>query len=185
MSLRDTIAVVAKLRAEGIIKNYAVAGAVAALKYIEPFLTLDLDILISVGDLETRKSGLILLTPIEKALAKLGYKERSDVGYIVEGWPVQFLPVASAFDREALDSAIEVDVSAPGEAPFKARCLRAEHVVATAVKVGRPKDWARVSEFLDQNAVDLRALRDVLERHDLTGAWKSFCMRAAIRNPLR
>lgn len=96
----------------------------------------------------------------------MGYAERSDVGYVIEGWPVQFLPVASPLDEEALDKAIDVDIAFAGEAPLKARCLRAEHVVATAVRVGRPKDWARIPEFLEQNAVDLEALRDVLKGHE-------------------
>ena len=102
MSMRDTIAVVAKLAERGVIGNYAIAGAVAAINYIEPFLTADLDVLISVANFEKRASGLILLTPIEKALAEMGYTERSDVGVVIEGWPVQFLPVASPLDEEAL-----------------------------------------------------------------------------------
>jgi hypothetical protein len=185
MSIRKAIAVVARLKEQGVLSDYAIGGAVAALNYIEPFLTADLDILVSTDDLERKTSGLVLLAPIEKALAKIGYGERSDVGILVEGWPIQFLPVASALDQEALTRAIEIDVAGPGEAPLKARCMRAEHVVATAVKVGRPKDWARVAEFLEQGAVDLKALRDVLERHSLMVAWKSFCLRAAIKNPLR
>ena len=80
---------------------------------------------------------------------------------------------------------VAIDVAAPGEAPFKARCLSAEHLIATAVKVGRPKDWARVSEFLEQKSLDLEMLRDVLDRHGLLAAWASFCARAAIKNPLR
>jgi hypothetical protein len=183
--MRGSIAVVAKLKEKGVIANYAIAGAVAALNYVEPFLTAYLDILIAVAEFEKRSSGLILLGPLEQALAKMGYTERSDVGYLVEGWPIQFLPVASPLDQEALDRAIEVDVAAAGETPLKARCLRAEHVVATAVRVGRPKDWARVAEFLVQHAVDLRSLRDVLERHHLMDAWRSFCLRAGINDPLR
>jgi hypothetical protein len=185
VSLRKSIAVIAKLKEQGVLEEYAISGAVAALNYIEPFLTADLDILISVGDLESRKSGLVLLKPIEEALAKMGYRERSDVGIMIERWPVQFLPVASPLDEEALNRAVAIDVAAPGEAPFKARCLSAEHLIATAVKVGRPKDWARVSEFLEQKSLDLEMLRDVLDRHGLLAAWASFCARAAIKNPLR
>ncbi len=58
------------------------------------------------------------------------------------------------------------------------------HVVATAVKLGRPKDWARVAVFLEQKAVDLDARRGVLERHRLSNAWQTFCVRSGIRNPL-
>jgi hypothetical protein len=94
MSLRKTIEVVTKLAEQRAIQRYAIAGAVAALNYIQPTLTEDLDILVSIAHFEKRPSGLILLTPIEKALANMGYNERSDVGHMIEGWPVQFLPVA-------------------------------------------------------------------------------------------
>lgn len=184
MSLRRTIEVISKLAERGVIKRYAIAGAVAALNYIEPTLTDDLDVLISIGDFTKRQSGLILLEPIEKALAEMGYVNRSDVGIVVAGWPVQFLPVASALDEEALDKAIEVEFRPHGEPPIKARCLRAEHVVAIAVKIGRPKDWARVQEFLEQRAVNLASLKRVLERHGLMDDWKRFCRRSGIRNPL-
>ncbi|MBX9777713.1 MAG: hypothetical protein K2Y71_25315 [Xanthobacteraceae bacterium] len=184
MSMRETIEVVTKLAEKGAIRQYAIAGAVAALNYIEPTLTEDLDILISVVGFEQRQSGLILLGPIEKALAEMGYTERTDVGYLIEDWPVQFLPVASDLDEEALANAIELDIDVAGNPPIKARCLRAEHVVAIAIKVGRLKDLARVQAFLEQQAVDLAALKDVLERHQLRGNWMNFCMKAGIENPL-
>jgi hypothetical protein len=179
MTLRKTIEVVTELAKQGTIKQYAIAGAVAALNYIEPTLTEDLDILISVSDFETRKSGLILLTPIESALAKMGYAERTDVGILIEGWPVQFLPVASDLDEAALENADEVLLKALAmQPPIKARILRAEYVVAIALKLGRLKDLARVEAFLDQGAVDLAALKAVLERFDLMPEWKSFCFKA-------
>lgn len=184
MSLRSAIAVVAQLAERGTIRNYAIAGAVAALNYIQPTLTEDLDILISVETFETHPSGILLLAPIEKALAELGYTERTPLGYLIEGWPVQFLPAASDLDCEALDHAVDVELAAPGVPSLTARSLSAEYVVATAVKVGRLKDFARVQSFLEQNAVDLNRLKDVIERHNLTDAWKAFCIKAAIANSL-
>jgi hypothetical protein len=183
MSIRKTIGVIAKLAEQRVIQKYAIAGAVAAINYIEPTLTEDLDILVSVADFE-HKSGLILLAPIEKALAGLGYDRRTDLGVLVEGWPVQFLPVASALDEEALEEAIELEIDLSGPSPLKARCLRAEHVVAIAIRVGRLKDLARVQAFLEQKAVDLSALKGVLERHHLASNWLSFCAKAGIENPL-
>lgn len=184
MSLRKTIEIVAKLAERGAIHRYAIAGAVAALNYIEPTLTEDLDILISIEDFERRQSGLILLAPVEKGLAELGYSERTDLGVMIEGWPVQFLPVSSDLDQEALDSAVDVDFGFSGGAPLQARCLRAEHVVAIAIKLGRLKDLARVQAFLEQGAVDLRVLKQVLERHGLMDNWLRFCAKAEIENPL-
>ena len=176
MSLQKTIEIVSKLADQGAIKQYAIAGAVATLNYIQPTLTEDLDILISVADFE-HKSGLILLGPIEAALAKMGYTKRSEVGIWIEDWPVQFLPVASPLDEEALIQAADVEFQGD-EGPFKARVLRAEYLVATALKVGRLKDLARIDAFLDQSAVDLRDLKAVLERFDLMPAWNAYCAKA-------
>jgi hypothetical protein len=184
MSLRKTIEVVTKLAERGAMQRYAIAGAVAALNYIQPTLTEDLDILVSIAHFERHPSGLILLTPIEKALADMGYPERTDVGFMIDGWPVQFLPVASALDEEALERAIELDIDLTGDPPLKARCLRAEYVVAIAVKLGRLKDLARVQTFLEERAVDLVELSDVLDKHNLMHNWLSFCAKAGIANPL-
>jgi hypothetical protein len=184
MTLRKTIEVMVKLEEQGAIRRYAIAGAIAALNYIQPAFTEDLDILVSIADFEKRSSGLLLLTPIEAALAKMGYTKRTDVGYIVEGWPVQFLPASSPLEEEALAQAIEVDFE-PSDTPrFKARCLRAEHVVAIALAIGRLKDLARIEAFLAQDAVELDLLRQVLERHSLRRAWKAFCSKAGIKDPL-
>jgi len=108
MSLRKAISVVAGLAERGVIGNYASAGAVAALNYIQPTLTEDLDILVSVEAFEEHTSGLLLLGPIDKAFTELGYGERTELGYLIEDWPVQFLPAASELDYEALEQAAEV-----------------------------------------------------------------------------
>ncbi len=184
MTLRKTIEVITRLAERRVIDNYAIAGAVAALAYIEPMLTEDLDILVSVDVFEKRPSGLLLLSPIETALADMGYTERTGLGYKVEGWPVQFLPAASRLDEEALEQAVELDIAGPGEPPLKARCLSAEHVVAIALKLGRLKDLARIQAFLQQDSVALDRLKTVLERHNLTAAWKAFCVKAAIDDPI-
>ncbi len=179
--MRKTIEVVARLAAQGVIRDYAIAGAVAALNYIEPTLTQDIDVLVSIGDLENRSSGLVLLTPIENALAAMGYNERTDVGILVEGWPVQFLPVSSRLDEAALREAREIEIE--GSPPIKTRVLSPEHVVAKAITVGRLKDLARVEAFLDQNAVDLNELKALLDRFQLMPAWSAFCFKAGRNNP--
>lgn len=174
--MRKTIEVVVRLAGQGVIKDYAITGAVAALAYVEPQSTQDLDILISIANFDQNQSGLLLLTPIESALAELGYQERRDVGVVVENWPIQFIPVASDLDAESLREAIELELGS--DPPIKARVLRPEHLVAKAVSIGRLKDLARVEEFVRRDAVDLSRLRVVLERHALIDAWKTFCLKS-------
>ena len=91
---------------------------------------------------------------------------------------MQFLPVASDLDVEGLDQAIEVEI-----ANIKVHVLRPEHLVATALKVGRPKDYLRILAFLSSEHLDRSALAQVLERHDLWAAWTDCCRKTGLNNP--
>lgn len=82
-------------------------------------------------------------------------------------------------DEAALRQATVIELDG-----FTARFLRPEYLVAKAVSLGRLKDLARVEAFLDQDAVDLAALRLVLAEFDLLGAWKVFCLKAGRVDPL-
>ena len=183
--MKNTFQVINRMVEDGVIGRYAIGGAVAALNFIEPTLTDDLDILISVDELATqRSSGFATLEPIFTYLRKAGYTEFKREGIVIEGWPVQFLPVANDLDAESLALAIEIEIEIGGNAPsIKVRTLRAEHVVASALRVDRPKDRIRICQFLAENAVDLAALRAVLDRHGMREAWSKFCVRTGIPDP--
>jgi len=179
----DTLRVLNQLRAEGVIGPYAIAGAVASFRHVEATLTEDLDLLVTLA--AVGGSGLVTIQPILIRLDELGYSEFKDEGIVIEGWPVQFLPVASALDAEAVEQAEDVEIPTSVEgASEPTRALRAEHVVAKAVELGRPKDFIRISQYLEGDAVDLEALRAVLERHGLRDKWRSFCMRTGVADPI-
>jgi hypothetical protein len=185
MGMKQTLEVINRLKADGIIAEYAIAGAVAAFNYVEPAVTDDLDILVSLDASPGQpQPGLITLSPILTYLKDKGYAEFRKEGIVIEGWPVQFLPEASDLDAEALARAEEVDVEInPSEGSVRTRVLRAEHLVAMALRVDRPKDRIRVMQFLDENAVDLNALGDVIDRHGLRRTWRAFCTRTGIPDP--
>jgi hypothetical protein len=180
----NTIAVLNRLEAEGVIGRYAITGAVAAYRHISAALTEVLDLLVSIPS--ASPSGLLAVAPIFARLRQLGYADFSHEGIIIEGWPVQFLPVASDLDAEALERAEPVDIPAGTEGvTVQARSLRPEHLVATALKVGRPKDLLRIQQFLEERTVDLVALQDVLRRYGLIKTWRSVCRRLGVDDPLR
>jgi hypothetical protein len=185
MGMKRTLEVVNVMEADGVIGRYAISGAVAAYNYIEPTVTDDLDILISFKETSDRsKSGLITLAPIFAYLKAKGYQEHRKEGLVIEGWPVQFLPVASDLDAEALAQAQEVEIQInEAEGSVWTRILRAEHLVAICLRVGRPKDLIRITQFLEEDAVDLPALSEVLGRHHLKEAWQAFCSRIGIADP--
>jgi hypothetical protein len=185
VGMKQTLDVISRMEADGIIGRYAVAGAVAAYNYIEPALTSDLDILVSFDEVQnTGKLGLVSLDPIFSYLKTKGYVEHRKEGIVIEGWPVQFLPVASQLDSEALAQAQDVDVEIDkADGSVRIRILRPEHIVANSLRVGRPQDFIRIAQFLQENAVDTAALAALLDRHHLKPAWQSFCRRTGIDDP--
>ena len=185
MGMKQTLEVINAMEADGIIGRYAIGGAVAAYNYIEPTVTDDLDILLSFRETADRsKSKLITLSPLFAYLKAKGYQEHRKEGLIIEGWPVQFLPVASDLDAEALAQAQEVEIQInEAEGSVWTRILRAEHIVAICLRVGRPKDLIRITQFLEEDAVDFSALSELIRRHHLKDAWRAFCNRTGIADP--
>jgi hypothetical protein len=117
-------------------------------------------------------------------LRKSGHTEFRQEGVVIEGWPVQFLPISSELDEEGLAQAIDVEIEGSRNSPpIRVRVLRPEHLVAIAPKVGRPKDHFRIRQFLDDKAVELSALRPVLDRHGLREKWSRFCAETGMPNP--
>ena len=145
------------------IDNYAIGGAMAAMFYIAPFATEDLDIFFGVkGD----GGGLDLLSPIYEYLTHRGYKAEG-VMINIEGWPVQFLPSYNPLVEEAVEQANETEYG-----QTRIRVARAEHLVAIMLDTGRPKDYARIAGFLEVGVLDMESLKDILSRHDLEAKWR-------------
>ena len=184
MRMKEAIEVLNRMVEVGVIGKYAISGAVAAYNYIEASVTEDLDILVSFDEGEGfAATGLLTLGPIVSYLSGLGYTEWRKEGLIIGGWPVQFLPVASDLDAEALEQALETKLEVSTGVVTSTRILRPEHLVAIALKVGRPKDRLRVASFFEENAVDPSELRAALERHELTETFRLFCDRTGISYP--
>ena len=161
--MKETLKLINRLVKAGVIEGYAIGGAVAAIYYLEPFDTADLDIFVQV---ETSGSDLMILAPIYEYLIKQGCKAKGEFVYI-EGLPVQFLPVFNSLTEEAVEKAQTIKY-----ARMTTRVMRPEHLVAIMLDTGRPKDYLRISMFLEQGAVNMRLLNAVLKRHGLTKKWR-------------
>lgn len=173
MGIMQTLEVLNGMVADGVIDTYAIGGAVAAYNYVEATMTEDLDILVSLdAEVFQNRSGIL------SYLANKGYTEFHQEGVLIEGWPVQFLPVADDLDHEALYTAHSVSISlAAGTEAIETRILRPEHVIAAALKTGRPKDMMRIAQFIEERAFDRDMLEKTLERHRLTALWNEACDR--------
>ena len=161
--MKETLKVTNRMVKDGVIKEYAIGGAVAAIYYLEPFDTADLDIFVQV---ETSGSALMILAPIYEYLTRRGYKAKGEFIYI-EGLPVQFLPVFDPLTKEAVEKAKTIKY-----ARVTTRIMTAEHLVAIMLKTGRPRDYLRIGMFLESGAVNMRQLHAVLKRDGLTKKWK-------------
>ena len=114
---------------------------------------------------DDERANVELLTDF---LREKGYEtDREHV--LIEGVPVQFLPVHNALTEEALDKAQETSFK-----ETRTRVFRAEHLVAIMLQTYRPKDKMRITEMLGKAVIDRDNLMEIIERHGLGKRWREF-----------
>jgi hypothetical protein len=166
MNLKTVLLEINAMEADGIVDRYAIGGAVGATFYIEPVATLDVDIFISFQ--AQPGSFLISPEPVFKYLTERGARVEGEY-LIIADWPVQFLPPTGPLVEEALAEAVEVKVE-----EVRARVFTAEHLAAIALQTGRPKDKARLLQFIDSGTLSADRFQNILERYALAGSWRKF-----------
>lgn len=166
MDIKETISVLNRMQADGVIGEYAVGGAVAANIYLEVADTIDVDVFIALNP--SPGQALISLTPVYSYLESEGTQLNAEGIPVVAGWPVQFLPTDTPLLKEALAQSVERDIDG-----VPMRVFTSEHLVAIAFQLGRPKDRQRVDQFRQEKAFNARILRDILDRHGLLEHWSS------------
>lgn len=164
--MKEVAQLLEAMKAAGVVLDYALFGAVAQMRYTEPMATLDVDVLVLLG--EDSSASLEALSPI--------YSYCRDRGHVPEGeairvgsWPVQFIPVFSPLTEEAVRTA---DTEAMEGVPL--RVVGAEHLAVIALSVGRAKDYARILALLEAGAVRKEAIQALATRHDLSPQWSAF-----------
>ncbi len=163
--MEKTLKVLNELEREGFIKGYAIGGGIAAIFYMEPVLTYDLDVFVF---LSAGKSKLVVLSPIYDYLKRKGYREDKE-HIVIEGIPVQFIPTYNSLVEEAVRKAREVKYKG-----VKTRVVRAEHLVAIMVQTGRAKDKERMALFLKEAKINRKELTGIIQRHGLDTEWNRF-----------
>jgi hypothetical protein len=154
--LAEVLRAANNLVAAGLIEDYALGGALAAIYYIEPFTTYDADVIFIAAE-----EGLTAGIPkIYAYLQERGWRvEREQL--LVKGFPVQFL-AAAGLTEEAVREARVIEYEG-----VPAKVFRPEHIIAIAASVGRHKDLARIEQLLDQTEIDRTLLDDILSRYNL------------------
>lgn len=165
--MEKTLQVLNAVERDGMVRRYAIGGAMAATFYAEPVLTFDLAIFVLLPETQTA-AGVLTLSAVYDDLRRRGYAEEGEC-VLIEGVPVQFLPAYNVLLEEALAEARETFYELT-----PTRVLRAEHLVAIAVQTGREKDRQRVRLLTEQASMDHKYLSDVLARHGLEARWRQW-----------
>ena len=155
--LVDVLRAANELISAGIIKDYALGGALAAIHYVEPFVTYDADIFF-IPVTEDLTGGI---PKIYEALRARGWKVEGD-HLLLHNFPVQFL-AAQGLTEEAVKEALSLKYKG-----VATKLFRPEHIIAIAASVGRLKDLARIEQVLEQADIDKNLLETILKRYKLS-----------------
>jgi hypothetical protein len=156
--------VLERLITEGVIQNYALGGATAAGFHGEPLATRDIDVFVFF---ETgTNSPLVSLSPLFTCLKAWGFDKFEEEMLLIHDYPVQFLMASSRLETESMQNALVMDWD-----QHRIRVMRAEHLAALALTVGRPKDRARVVYLVNLPQFDHAQFRNILHQHQLTEKW--------------
>jgi hypothetical protein len=160
--MEKVLKVIKGLKGKEVIRDYAIGGGIAAMYYIEPLLTYDLDIFFIPV-----KESLDVLSPIYNYLKK-SYKVHKE-HVIIEGVPVQFIPVYNELVREAVENSVETKYGR-----VKTRVIGLEHLVAIMLQTFRPKDREKIVKIMGEAEVDLIFLKKILKKYNLYEKFKKF-----------
>ena len=165
--MRELAQLLNEMREAGVIKNYALFGAVAQMRYTEPVATLDAEVLIAVPS----PDRLDVLADAYSFCRKRGFQPDGE-SIRVGTWPVQFVPAFNPLTVEAMEEADSADFEG---VPF--RVVRAEHLAIIALSTGRAKDFTRILALLEVGSVTRERLGVLADRHGLIEAWNHFTSR--------
>ena len=153
-----------EMQQAGVIRDYALFGATAQMRYTEPVATFDADVLVAPAE----PTRLDVLSDIYTFCATKGHLPDGEA-IRIGGWPTQFVPAFSPLTEEAMAQAMTADFEC-----IAVRVVRADHLAVIALSVGRAKDLTRVLALLESGSVTRESIRTLAERHGLAPAWQRF-----------
>jgi len=162
--VKDVIELLNAMRAAGVIVDYALFGAIAQMRYTQPVVTLDLDVLVQLP----ASSRTDVLGEIYRFCAARGYRPEGEA-IRIGAWPVQFLPAYDALTREALKHAQTAEMSG-----LPVQVVRAAHLAAIALSTGREKDNSRILALLESRKTNREKLQAWRRGMDWAGPGSAF-----------
>lgn len=161
--MENTLKLIKELKEKKILKDFSIGGGIAALYYIEPFLTYDLDIFFI-----PMKESIDVLAPIYGYLNKKGFRAKKE-HVLIEGVPVQFIPVYNDLVKEAVLNSLEAKYGRIGT-----KVLGLEYLIAVMLQTYRPKDRERLVKVFEEAKIDLKLLKKILKKYGLYDKYIQF-----------
>ncbi|MBW8004024.1 MAG: hypothetical protein FVQ80_18860 [Planctomycetes bacterium] len=162
--MKEVARLLREMQTKKVIKDYAVFGAVAQMRYTEAVATMDADVLIVLP----RQGSINLLKPVYEFCRSQGYLPEGEA-IRVGDWPVQFIPVFNTLTEQAVRTAETGEIEG---IPLKV--ASPDYLAAIALSTGRPKDYARILALLDSEAISMIDIERLAARHDLQSEWHKF-----------
>ena len=156
----STYQVINQMVEDGIIKNYALGGAMGAFFYIEPSHTSDMDMFCLLAH-EPLPSGLVMIGPIINYLKSKGH-EPTVLGAMIHGVDVQFQFPDDPLGEASIETALTHDL-----AGTPVRVMRPEYLVVHMLRTNRRKDRLRLLGFIEAQAFDPTTVYSILSEHGL------------------
>ena len=163
--MEKTILVIENAHKAGLFTSYAIGGGIAALFYIEPVITFDLDVFIIVPE---SLIPLDSMSPIYSWFTERGHKQFQEQ-IVIEGIAVQFIPVHSDLVRDGV-----LDAAEKTYGNTLVRVLKAEYLIAIMLQSKRSKDRERLGKLLHETTLDHTLLDSILLKYNLTPVFDAF-----------
>ena len=161
MAFADALRALNDIQSDGVIENYAIAGAMAVVFWTEPVPTFDLDVYVLLPGPAT---GLLMLDGIYRWAASRGYRA-DDEHIVIEGLPTQFIPAPNPLVVEAIGAAAALDYEG-----VRVRVVRPEYLIALYLQpeARTQKRRERAAMLLAMPTLNRALTDDILERYGLS-----------------
>ena len=160
MAFADALRALNAMKADGMVEQYAITGAMALVFWTEPVPTFDLDVLVL---LPASARPLVSLEGLYQWAQAHGYAAQ-DEHILIEGLPTQLLPAADQLAHEAIEAAAEMEYEG-----VRVRVVRPEFLIALYLQPAArtAKRRERAAMLLELSTTDRRLVDEVLVRHGL------------------
>ena len=158
-SLKDVFRTLGDMRADGVIADYAIGGATAALFYAEPTRTYDVDVVVTLPGASPGNGHA--LDGVYEWASQRGLTVQ-DEHVMIEGVPVHVLPAYDALLGQAVAAARVHDYDG-----VAVRVIDPEHLVALALQAGGARRRERAWQLLESVEIDRVRLQSLLDEHGI------------------